>query len=102
MELFSIQFMENYHSMKIITKIKKISTNRIIKKNEYDKVLVLKEIINQSTILNFHNGIINIVGKVVSYQDSRIRLKTLFSFQFNDLMKNYKILDGHQGLLLEF
>ena len=38
----------------------------------------------------------------VSYQDSRIRLKTLFSFQFNDLMKNYKILDGHQGLLLEF
>ena len=101
-ELFSIQFMENYHSMKIITKIKKNSTNRIIKKNEYDKVLVLKEIINQSTILNFHNGIINIVGKVVSYQDSRIRLKTLFSFQFNDLMKNYKILDGHQGLLLEF
>ena len=101
-ELFLEQLMENYHSMKSITKIKRVTTSRTIREEDYDKVLILKEIINYSTILNFHNGYINIVGKVVPYQDSSSSLKTLFSFQFDDLIKNYKTLDGHQGLLLEF
>ncbi|PEB54324.1 hypothetical protein CON65_03720 [Bacillus pseudomycoides] len=101
-ELFSAQLMENYHPMRSITKIERVTTNRTIREDDCDKVLILKEIVNYSTILNFYNGHFNIVGKAVPYQDGSSNLKSLFSFQFNGLMKNYKILDGHQGLLLEF
>lgn len=100
-ELFSAQLMENYHPMRSITKIERVNTNRAIREDDCDKVLILKEIVNYSTILNFHNGHLNIVGKAVPYQDGNSSLKSLFSFQFNDLIKNYKILDSNQGLLLE-
>lgn len=100
-ELFSAQLMENCHPMRSITKIERVATNRTIREEDREKVLVLKEIVNYSTILNFYNGHLNIVGKAVPYQDGNSRLKSLFSFQFNDLIKNYKILNGHQGILLE-
>lgn len=100
-ELFSEQLMENCHPMRNITKVEKVTTNRTIREDDRDKVLILKEIVNYSTILNFYNGQINIVGKAVPYQDCDSSLKSLFSFEFHDLMKSYKILGGHQGLLLK-
>lgn len=101
-ELFSEQLIENYHPMRNITNVEKVITNRTIREDDHDKVLILKEIVNYSTILNFYNGQLNIVGKAVPYQDCGSSLKSLFSFEFNDLIKNYKILGGHQGLLLKF
>ncbi|HEK9103815.1 hypothetical protein KFD70_26900 [Bacillus pfraonensis] len=101
-ELFSAQLIESYQPMRSITRIERVTTNRIIREDDRDKILILKEIVNYSTILNFYNGHLNIVGKAVPYQDGNSNLKTLFSFQFNDFIENYKILDGHQGFLLEF
>ncbi|MFE4242012.1 hypothetical protein [Peribacillus butanolivorans] len=100
-ELFSDLLIEDNHFMKSISKIERVSTNRVLSAKDKDKVLILKEIINYSTILNFYNGHINIIGKAVPYNDNKSELKSLFSFQLEDVIKKYKILDCNQALVLE-